>query len=59
FFSKAGLLPTELALASEELMEMLGPAASDLGIRVRRVKRLKTLPEARASFENALKGGGF
>ncbi len=59
FFSGAKVLPTELALANDELLEMLGPEASALGIRVRKVKRLKTLGKVRASFEKALRQGGL
>ncbi|MDP2662131.1 MAG: hypothetical protein Q8R28_15505, partial [Dehalococcoidia bacterium] len=51
FFSRAKVLPTELAVANEDLADMIGPAAYALGIRVRMEKRLKTLGKVRASFE--------
>ena len=59
FIVKAGVMPSELAIAREDLLDLLEPAASAVGIQVRGEKRLKQLQRARRSLESSLARGPF
>jgi len=53
---KRKILPWEILVKKEETLKLLEPIASELGINLRRVKKLKMLEEAQASMRNFAAG---
>ena len=49
-------LPQEILVKKEETFKLLKPIASELGINLRRVKRLKMLEDAQASMSKFTAG---
>jgi len=47
---KKKILPREILVKKEEILKLFEPIASELGINIRRVKKLEMLEEAQASM---------
>ena len=50
------MLPQEIWVKKEETLKLLEPIASELGINLRRVRKLKMLEEAQASMRKFTAG---
>ena len=54
---KRKILPQEILVKKEETLKLLEPIASELGINLRKVRKLKMLEEAQASMRKFTTGG--
>jgi len=50
------ILPREILVKKEETLKLLEPIASELGINLRRVKKLRMLEDAQASMRKFTAG---